>query len=313
MIEYPLVSIIINSYNQGKFLEQCILSVINQDYPQKEVILIDGGSTDISAEIIKKYAHHFSWTIIEKDQGQADGINKGLKRTKGDLVAWLNSDDYYLPGAISRIIGEYRQKTDCAIYYGEVQAVDEQGKIINRMRTGNYRLQDLVEFKILNQAGVFFNGDTARVSSGLDLSYRYLLDHEFWLRIGSSGEIYKINHYLAAARFHNQAKNVANAHEFGDEAHRISRWLLSDDQFRDLVQSRRKRILAGAYRIDARYTLDGGNYSNALTRYIKGLMLSPTVLLPEIHRMIYALFGMAGLGKIRAIYERLRSFYAGMQ
>ena len=153
----PLVSVVINSYNQAAFLEQTILSVLDQDHPNTELLLVDGGSTDGSLGIIQKYQDRIAWWVSEKDNGQADGINKGLRRAKGELVAWLNSDDYYLPGAISSAIENWLANPDTKLVYGDVIAVDGNGNTLNRMMTGEWQVEDLMQFHIINQPAVFIN------------------------------------------------------------------------------------------------------------------------------------------------------------
>lgn len=302
----PLVSIVINSYNQAAYLEQTIQSVLQQDYPNLEVLLVDGGSTDDSLEIIKRYADRFEWWISEKDKGQAEGINKGLNRAKGELAAWLNSDDYYLPEAISRAVSQWRSQPDAVLIYGDVIAVDEHGKTINRMKTGDWQLQDLMEFKIINQPAVFMNRNALVAAEGLDTNYHYLLDHHLWLRIASQGKMVHVSEVWAAGRFHSAAKNIASAEKFGEEAYRMVEWMKRTPPFETQAVGRWNKVTAGAHRINARYLLDAGNPGGSLKAYWLGLRTYPPAVLPEAHRMLYALLSMAGLGSIKRIYYSLR-------
>src|SRR5215213_6927220 len=120
----PKVSIIIPSFNQGQFLEATIRSALEQDYPNTEFIVVDGGSKDNSVEIIKKYQDRFSWWVSEKDKGHADALNKGFSHATGDIMAWLNSDDIYLPGAISEAASILQSRTDVGMVYGDADLID---------------------------------------------------------------------------------------------------------------------------------------------------------------------------------------------
>lgn len=305
-IELPLVTIVINSYNQNAFLEKTILSVFEQDYPNMEVLLVDGGSTDGSLEIIQRYAGRFAWWLTEKDSGQAEGINKGLKRAKGELVAWLNSDDHYLPGAIKKAVACWNQNREAVMVYGDVIAVDENDRILNRMRIGDWQLKDLMEFKIINQPAVFMSRKALESSGYLDLDYHYLLDHQLWLKVASQGRMVHALEVWAAGRFHSAAKNVAGAANFGAEAYRMIEWMKLTQPYASIAQGKWNRVNAGAHRINARYLLDAGKPLESFGAYWDGMIAYPPAILPEIHRMAYSLLSMAGLSSLKRVFYAIR-------
>jgi len=131
---YPKISVVTPSYNQAEFLERTILSVLNQNYPNLEYIIIDGGSTDGSVEIIKKYEKYLAYWVSEKDRGQAHALNKGFEKSTGDLIGWQNSDDIYLPGAFFKVAEAYKKKPNYDVYFGSVYFVDRDDKIIRGLR-----------------------------------------------------------------------------------------------------------------------------------------------------------------------------------
>ncbi len=307
-MDHPLISVVINSYNQAAFLEETIRSVIEQDYPNTELLLVDGGSNDGSLEIIRKYQDHFQWWVSEPDQGQADGINKGLRRATGDMVAWLNSDDYYLPGALSRAASAFAVHPQAALWYGDVVAVDENGDPFHNIPCGQYELKDLMTFHILNQPAVFMNRQALNKAGYLDLQYHYLLDHQLWLRMALQGELIHSPEVWAAGRYHSAAKNIANAGKFGEEAYRIATWLLTDDSYQSQAGIMCKSIQAGAHRMNARYLLDADQPRSAFVAYWKGLVSDFAIIRPELHRMLYCLFAMIGLKPLKSLYLRLRRF-----
>ncbi len=302
----PLVSIVTPSFNQAAYLEQTLLSVLEQDYPQIEYWVMDGGSTDGSPAIIRKYAPRLSGWVSEKDSGQADAINKGFARSTGEFVAWLNSDDLYLPCVIQTAVEALQADPSLAMVYGDVRSIDSTGKVFNVMRYGEWGLVDLMAFNIIGQPGVFMRRSALEQAGFLDLNFHFLLDHQLWLRLAQQGGIQHIPQELAAARFHADAKNVAQAARFGQEAYAILEWMQNQPTLQALYATQKRRIQAGAHRINARYLLDGGQAAPALRAYWRSLLQHPPTALREGHRMVYAALALLGLGRLKNIYYRMR-------
>ena len=253
-----LVSIITPSFNQASYLEQTILSVLDQDYPRIEYLVIDGASTDNSVEIIKKYADQLTYWVSEKDNGQADAINKGFARATGELIAWLNSDDYYLAGAVSSAVKIFEENPDAVLVYGDMLAVDEHGKTFNTLKYKQLTLKDLLCFQIIGQPAVFMRRSALEKTFGLDPALHFLLDHFLWIQIAQHGKILHVDQTWAAARYHAEAKNRAKAAEFGREAFRILENVKLDKNLAPILAQIDRRARASAHRVDARYLLDGG-------------------------------------------------------
>jgi glycosyltransferase involved in cell wall biosynthesis len=284
----PLVSVVIPSFNQAQFLPLTLESVLSQEYQPMEVWVVDGGSTDGSVDIIRQYESRLAGWVSEPDRGQADGINKGFAKCRGNIVAWLNSDDVYQPGAIAAAVQAFEQHPDAALVYGDVISTDEHGQVINVMRYGDWGLADLMRFEIIGQPAVFMRRSALEQAGGLDLDYHYLLDHHLWLRVGQRGKMVHIPELWAAARFHPAAKNRAHAAEFGAEAYRIVDWMLEEQGLVDQTLCDFRRIMAGAHRINARYLLDGGQPAAAFAAYWQSVRAWPQGGMREWQRMLYA-------------------------
>jgi glycosyltransferase involved in cell wall biosynthesis len=303
----PLVSIVTPSFNQVQFLAVAMRSVLEQDYPNLEYWVMDGGSTDGSRELIAKYAGQLGGWVSEKDKGQADGINKGFQRSRGEIVAWLNSDDRYLPGAVSRAVTLFEQHPQAAFVFSDVESIDENGKSFNLMRYGHWKLAELMQFNIIGQPGVFMNRAVLEKAGLLDLSYHYLLDHELWLRMAVIADpVYAAGQVWAQARIHDKAKNVADAEKFGPEAFRLAKWLGSDERFYPQNAHYHRKIWAGAYRLNAFYMVEAGSPMKAHRLYQQSFKLDPWMALKHWKHWLLGLAGLMGLHKFRGVFDWLR-------
>ena len=306
-----LVSIITPSFNQASYLEQTILSVLSQDDPCIEYIVIDGGSTDNSAEIIKKYESKLAYWISEKDNGQADAINKGFARATGDVIAWLNSDDYYLAGAVSSAVKVFDANPEVVLVYGNMLAVDKHGKTFNTLNYKQLTLEDLLCFQIIGQPAVFMRR-SALENLRLDSAFHFLLDHYLWIQIAQRGKILHADQTWAAARYHAEAKNRAKAAEFGREAFRILENVKQDENLAPLLAKINRRARASAHRVDARYLLDGGQPAAALSAWMRALFIHPPTALARMNILASAVLNFLGLEKLReGVLKRRKQKHQG--
>jgi glycosyltransferase involved in cell wall biosynthesis len=304
-----LVSIITPSFNQSAYLEQTILSVLNQDYPRIEYIVIDGASTDGSVDIIRKYEGKLAYWISEKDKGQADAIDKGFARASGEIIAWLNSDDYYLPGTVGAAVKVFDEKPDVVLVYGNMLAVDEHGETFNTLNYKQLTLEDLLSFQIIGQPAVFIRRSALQKTSGLDPAFHFMLDHHLWIRLAQHGRILHVNQTWAAARYHPEAKNRAKAAEFGRDAFRILDAVEKDVNLAPILAKVNRRARAAAHRVDARYLLDGGQSAAALSAWMKALLLHPATALARMNIFVSSILNLLGLNRLRQFILRKRQHY----
>lgn len=301
---YPLVSVVTPSFNQGEFLEDTIRSVLAQDYPAVEYLIVDGGSTDTSVDIIKRYDSDLAWWVSEPDEGQASAINKGISRAKGEFVAWLNSDDLYFPGAIKSAVDIMLSDPQIGMVYGDAVTIDEKGRPIRELIFPDWKLDDLIQFRIICQPAVFMRRSSYQGVSGLDPNYQFMLDHHLWVRIARQTQIKHVSALWAAARHHKAAKNVYQSSGFGKESLLLLEWMETEPDLAPMVAQYKSRVYAGAYRLNGRYLLDGGEYANSLTSYFRAFRYQPGYTMRHWHRIMYAFLGMIGFNNLDAFYER---------
>jgi glycosyltransferase involved in cell wall biosynthesis len=204
----PRISIVTPSFNQKDFLENTIRSVLEQGYPNLEYIIMDGGSTDGSVEIIQKYAHHLAYWQSQPDGGQVCAINAGFQRATGEILTFLNSDDFLLEGAITHIVELYRTYPKAAGWVGGGHSITEDGYIIHTRLPQKLDRDNLADWgeNWFNQPGCFFSAEAARAVGFLDPTYQLAFDFEFWLRLTAVGELIPSPKVIAASTIHLDAK-----------------------------------------------------------------------------------------------------------
>ena len=302
----PRVSIVTPSFKQAVFLEDTIQSVLSQDYPNLEYIIIDGGSTDGSVEIIEKYADRLTYWVSEKDAGQADAINKGLERVTGDVVAWLNSDDIYLPGTIHAAVKALEANLDCGMVYGDVQSVDAKGQPLNLTRYDDWGLDDLLSFKIIGQPAVFMRRSVLEKAGALDTHFHFLLDHQLWVRMANLADMKYVPEKWAAARYHEAAKNIAQSERFCTDADAVVAWIRKEPELADRYERLGKEAVAGLAMFKAYYLSIGKMAWPALKAYGRAFLASPALTLTKWRRILWTMGALLGLDRIPGLARKLK-------
>ncbi len=212
MNKTPLVTIVTPSFNQAPYLESTIRSVLEQDYPNIEYIVMDGGSTDGSVEIIQRYADRLAYWESVKDKGQTDAINKGFSHADGEILAWLNSDDILYPHAVREAVGYLTEHPDCGLVYGNCDFIDAKGNVIGRFNAKQTDHKKLTQGYVhIPQQASFWRADLWLRVGPLDDTIYFAMDYDLWLRLADISGIKYLpeSKPWAAFRLHADAKTIA--------------------------------------------------------------------------------------------------------
>lgn len=237
----PKLSIVTPSFNQGRFIEQTICSVLNQNYPNLEYVIIDGGSTDETISIIKKYEKHLAYWVSEPDKGQTDAINKGFAKCTGEIFNWINSDDYYEPNAFRRLGELFLQHPDVNVVCGREWYIDESngaGRVLHEGSTIKKNVYQTLREGIIVQPPTFFRTGCIRPFFPLDTSLKYVMDRQLWwhyLLTYGQNNILKIPDVLNSFRLHSSSKSISDAARFELEFDRLRLSLLAHLKAPELV------------------------------------------------------------------------------
>lgn len=216
--QWPRISVITPSYNQGQFLEETIRSVLLQGYPNLEYIIIDGGSTDNSTEILQKYSPYISYWVSELDNGQAHAINKGLKISTGSILGWINSDDLYVKNAFQKIAKAFCDNDSYSVFHGNRILLNERGKVTGLSVPPSF-VPKVTQYVICSET-TFWRKRVMEQAGYLKEELQFAMDLEFFGRLYFYGKFLKVNEYLGYFRCYGQNKSSTIPHVRQEESAR---------------------------------------------------------------------------------------------
>jgi glycosyltransferase involved in cell wall biosynthesis len=276
----PRISIVTPSYNQGKFIEETVRSVLLQGYPNLEYLVIDGGSTDESVTIIRKYAPWLTYWVSERDQGQSDAINKGWRRCTGDIIAWLNSDDCYAPNALGAVARAFAAHGFPAMVYGRQIIMDQRG---NQTRVLDYRASpDQMLGKMLypHQPAAFFNRSVLETIGFLDPSLHYAMDQAFLLKLMATHHPIYVPAALALNRIYPTTKTGTGQVQWGQELLRVRDDILRHWADYPLLHPiGQARVRSNFHRLASTHFYLGGAFQESLRQIVLACQAHPSASL----------------------------------
>jgi len=304
----PLVSVVTPSYNQGQFIRTTIESVLSQDYPNIEYWVVDAGSTDATLGILREYEAdpRFHW-ISERDRGQSDAINKGWSRCSGAILAWLNSDDFYLPGAIRAQVAFLQARPDIALVYGKAHAVDGRGRYLYEIVSRPFSQDTLARLCFIPQPTVFLRRDVIARNGPVDTTLHYTMDYDYWLRASRHSRLAYNPAPIAAFRLHEGSKTISTAARFNPESERTVTRFLEADDLPDLLQRKRRQIYADLFLRLAVNAARAHDRANAW-QYVRR-SLSYHLLRPRLFWAVLALLDTTGRWSLWRILTNIWNRY----
>ncbi len=302
----PLVSVVTPSFNQARYIEQTLRSVLNQDYPNIEYIVIDGESSDGSQEIIERYANRLAYWVSEPDRGHPDAVNKGFRESQGEILAFLNSDDLFMAGAVREAVEALAANPDAGMVYADGLMVDSESRLLDPHRYRTFDVLDLLCNEVLLQPTVFMRREVFDETGGLEEEYPLIFDHVLWVRIASRHPIVHIPSFWAVERTHSDAKTTARAAEFVEDTENFIANSEDAVELRPILDANRKRIYGSLDVFAARRLIDSQRHREAVRRLVRAFFRYPPVVLRYWYKVVQAVFSALGLEAVFLQYRRIR-------
>jgi glycosyltransferase involved in cell wall biosynthesis len=302
----PLVSIVTPSFNQGGFIAETIASVLGQDYPHVEYLVVDGGSTDGTLDILRRFGHRLSWSS-EPDRGQSDAINKGWRGTHGEIIAWLNADDLYRPSAITKVVAFFQQHPDIDLVYGDCDFINEGGDVLGRHHKGQASAADLVRspVSLILQPAAFLRRRVLESVGYLDETLQFIMDMEYWLRVASRHNISHLPECLAAFRVHGGSKSGRQSQRFEDERLRVYEQFFKSPTVPDHLKRLEREAMRNVYSRAANDHFLAGDMKQA--QHFAAVSWRYLPLRPQRIQLKVLVLGLAGSRGVR-LAAWLRNF-----
>lgn len=309
----PLVSIVTPSYNQAGFLEETIRSVLNQDFPNIEYIIIDGGSSDGSLDIIRKYEDRLAYWVSEQDRGSSEAVNKGWRRSQGDYIWILSSDDMLVtPGAISALVRYLEDRPDVAFVYGDIYYMDENGQVIGREKFPDYTLLKLMlEKRRYPFPGCLMRRSVLDTVGYFDTDFRSADDLNYFIRIALHHKMGHLEQFTGYFRVHPQASTQARLLLHGEEIIQVYEKLLQSPDAPPEILLHEREIRGMAYYKAAYCCCRSGRAQQARTHVLRAFQCYPQYMSsPTLWVMLgLTLLGDRGMARaISALSASLRAF-----
>lgn len=281
MLHLPTLSITTPSYNQAQYLEATIQSVLRQDYPAHEYFVMDGGSTDNSVDVIRRYEDRLTGWLSERDKGQPDAINKGWLRSTGDILGWLNSDDLYCEGAFRRVAEEFAAHPEMMVLAGHCQLMNEQGEIVSAKFARRFDVMRILMTggDVPGQPAVFIRRSVFENVGLLRTDMYYLLDYDYWIRVGLryADAMRCIDAPLAISRFWLGTKTLTGVQAIADEHRRLLDEYVEKKILPAEYLARSGEAYAGTYWKQASLEWQAGQGSKARISIRQAYRLAPSV------------------------------------
>jgi glycosyltransferase involved in cell wall biosynthesis len=294
MIDLPLVSVVTPSLNQGTYIREAIESVLSQKYPRIEYIIMDGGSTDRTLEILDSYGERVIW-VSEPDHGQSQAINKGWQLARGEILTWLNADDLLLHDAIENAVLAFQSSSDdLAGVYGDCDYIDEKGQYLGAYPSQPFDYDRLVRLTedFIPQPGAFIRREWVKKVGMLDEKLHFVMDYDLWLRLGMRARLEYLPIKMSYARLHGNAKTLSSAPLFGEEFAAVFLHLFENPEFPDHLIPHKGSILTNAYVHAASFCFWGGETARARYYLLQAWKQTPFLRVRSFWRLF--LFSLAG-------------------
>jgi hypothetical protein len=270
------VSIVTPSYNQGEFIEETIRSVLLQGYPDIEYMVIDGGSEDHSVEIIRRYEPWLAYWISEKDRGQAHAVNKGWERARGQVLAYLNSDDMLEPNVLQRVVSAYRADPEAALIYGDCNLVNADGDLLRALGSRPYCRAGLLLADYIHQSSAFVGRAAFDQIGLLDESFHMTMDYDYWVRLAmASLQMVYLPEVLSSARLAAGTKTQSQTLKFLGDTLRVLDSVYEAPNVPEDVRRVKRKAYANAWRLGGIRYFDAGMRKAAIGAMLKSLYWDP--------------------------------------